>query len=184
MNNQRTYQIYLRASFPEENSICLKATSEESISTALLSLINMLFQSLAERGHIDISACRDNNLTKYLKAENHPKEKTKEDFVRETLEILQARGWGFFACSDFLDIAQEEYSEYINVVEELLPNGTALYRTLKEQFDLTLSNPKRGVQYRYMTKIIASISAVSASRYHQKESEESPLYCHDLNTVI
>lgn len=173
MNNQRTsktYQITMRMLFPEEQAICLKATSEENISIALLSLMHMLFQSLAERGHIDILACRENNLKKYLK---ETEEKTKEDFVKDTLEILKKSGWKRICWSDFRNIPKAEYTDYLEIVQRLVPINSAIYEELRKKFNSTLCRPRRGVRRQYLMELISAISYVSASGYHQKETEEN-----------
>lgn len=176
MSNQ-TFQIRLRASFPEEKAISLKAESERDISEALLSLIHTLFNELATRGHIN-NICRENNLTKYLKTETR-KEKTEQDFVQETIDVLTKYGWHgklgapAWAWTDFRNIPKEEYTDYFQIVQELLPNGSTLYEQLRNDFNEGLVNPKQGVRYHYLCELIASIAYVSASGYHQNESEEN-----------
>ena len=181
MSNQTfQIQIRLRASSPQEKekAISLIAESERDISEALLSLIHTLFNELAKRGHIN-NICRENNLTKYLKTETH-KEKTEQDFVQETIDVLTKYGWHgklgapAWAWTDFRNIPKEEYTDYLKTVKELLPNGSTLYEQLKIDFDEGLVNPKQGVRYRYLCELIASIAYVSASGYLSvKESEEN-----------
>lgn len=136
--------------------------------------------SFGRREHIDTAeliARKKREL--WLKEQKcKPRQKGRSEFVKETLDVLEKYGWHgkcgapAWAWEDFREIPKEEYSDFTEIVKEMLPSNSPLYVKLKTDFDAGLSNVKQGVRYRYLCELIASIAYVTASGYYQTESEE------------
>lgn len=175
----------------EPISVYAEGTENDCVYTVLLSAIYQSILSLQENGrslpfadHLNSREMVDKQrisdlLIKDLIAEKiAPNSKTKKDFVKETLDILEKYGWHgkcggpAWAWKDFREIPKEEYSDFTEIVKEMLPFNSPLYEKLKTDFDTGLSNVKQGVRYHYLCELIASISYVVASGYYSTESEK------------
>ncbi|MBS6519922.1 MAG: hypothetical protein KH359_04430 [Clostridiales bacterium] len=163
------YQVYIAISLPKQSRIISYGQDGEDVYMAFIIALRGAFKQIEKRAYSDCSQ----------KDSVQKEHKTKKAFVQDTISVLDKYGWHgqsgapAWAWSDFRKISKTEYSDYLKIVEDVLPRDSALYQRLKSDFDTGLTHSKQGVRYLYLCELIASIAYISASGYYQNESEEN-----------